>query len=195
MEPHSTRDATKYVMQILDAKYKKLDLQSIVRDNCKHLSVDWQKQLLQLLKKYESLFDGTLGDWRTKPVSFQWREGVSPNHGQAFLVPKIDNDTIIKEYWRETHVVAVTFLSYGLYMYWARTQMCVLCVPCVACVAQNWWWTKGVVLVRRSHHCWWLELCTIATYIHLHPSNKVNGFWVTRYQEQSNELHECAYSM
>jgi hypothetical protein len=71
MEPQSTQDATKCVTQILDAKYQKADLQSIVRDSCNHLSINQQKKLLQLLKKYESLFDGTLGDWKTKPVSFQ----------------------------------------------------------------------------------------------------------------------------
>jgi hypothetical protein len=70
MEPQSTQDATKRVMWILDAKYKKADLQSIVRDNCKHLSTSHQQKLLHLLKKYELLFDGTLGDWKTKPVSF-----------------------------------------------------------------------------------------------------------------------------
>jgi hypothetical protein len=61
MDLHSTQDATKCVTLILEAKYKKADLQSIARDNCKHLSADQQKKLLQLLKKYESLFDGTLG--------------------------------------------------------------------------------------------------------------------------------------
>jgi hypothetical protein len=80
----------------MPVKYQKADLQSIVRDNCKHLSADQQKKLLQLLKKYESLFDGTLGDWKTKPVSFQLKEGVSPYHGQAFPVPKILKDTIVK---------------------------------------------------------------------------------------------------
>ena len=39
---------------------------------------------LQLLKKYESLFDGTFGNWKTKPVSFQLKEGVSTYQGQAF---------------------------------------------------------------------------------------------------------------
>ncbi len=71
MEPQSTQDATKCVTRILDAKYKKADLQSIVRDDCKHLSADQQKKLLQLLTKYELLFDGTLGDWKTKPFSFK----------------------------------------------------------------------------------------------------------------------------
>jgi hypothetical protein len=47
--------------------------------------------------KYETLFDSTLGDWKTKPVSFQLRERVSPYHGQAFPVPKLHKDAIIKE--------------------------------------------------------------------------------------------------
>jgi hypothetical protein len=81
MEPQSTQDATQCAMRILDAKYRKADLQSVVRDNCKHLSADQQKKLLQLLKKPELLFNGTLGDWKTKPVSFQLKEGVSPYHG------------------------------------------------------------------------------------------------------------------
>jgi hypothetical protein len=97
MEPHSTQDATKHVTRILDAKYQKADLQSIVRDNCKHLSTNQQNKLLQLLKKYELLFEGTLGDWKTKPVSFQLNEGLSPYHGQAFPVPKIYKETIVKE--------------------------------------------------------------------------------------------------
>jgi hypothetical protein len=88
MEPHRTQDATKCVMQILDTKYKKAGLQSIVKDNCKHLSADQQKKLLQLLQKYELLFDGTLGNWKTKSVLFRLREGVLPYHGQAFPVPK-----------------------------------------------------------------------------------------------------------
>ncbi len=59
MEPQSTQDATQHATQILDAKYSKADLQSVVRGNCKHLSANQQKKLLQLLKKYEVLFDGT----------------------------------------------------------------------------------------------------------------------------------------
>jgi hypothetical protein len=97
MELQSTQDATKHITWILDAKYQKADLQSIVRNNCKHPSADQQKKLLQLLTNYELLFDGTLGDWKTKPVSFQLKEGVSPYHGQAFPVPKIHKDTIMKE--------------------------------------------------------------------------------------------------
>jgi hypothetical protein len=81
MEPHSTQDTNKHATRILDAKYKKADLLSTAKNNCKHLSASQQKNLLQLLKKYESLFGGTLGDWKTKLVLFQLREGVSPYHG------------------------------------------------------------------------------------------------------------------
>jgi hypothetical protein len=96
-EPLSTLDATKRVTRILDAKYAKADFQSIVRNNCNHLNADHQKKLLQLLVKLESLFDGTLGDWKTKPVSFQLKEGASPYHGRAFPVPKIHKDILIME--------------------------------------------------------------------------------------------------
>ncbi len=97
MEPQSTQDATKRATWILHAKYKNVALQLIVKENCKYLSTYQQKKLMKLLRKYEPLFDGTLADWRTKPVSFQLREGVSPYHGQAFPVPQIHKDTIIKE--------------------------------------------------------------------------------------------------
>jgi hypothetical protein len=40
MEPQSAHDTTDRAMRILDANYKKADLQLVVRDNCKHLKVD-----------------------------------------------------------------------------------------------------------------------------------------------------------
>jgi hypothetical protein len=97
IEQQSTQDATQRATWIQDSKYSKADLQLDIKDNCKHLRANQQKKLLQLLKKYESLFNGTLGDWKTKPVSFQLKEGGSLYHGQAFPVPKIHKDTIIKE--------------------------------------------------------------------------------------------------
>ncbi len=61
-EPVSTRNDTKRVIAILDAKYDKADLSVIVRDNCSHLQPSHREKLLSLLLKYETLFDGTLGD-------------------------------------------------------------------------------------------------------------------------------------
>jgi hypothetical protein len=63
-EPESTRNATKRMLEISDAKYDKADLPSIVKNNCVHLSMPHQNLLLALLLKYKELFDGTLGDWK-----------------------------------------------------------------------------------------------------------------------------------
>ena len=99
-EPKSTEEATQRVIRILDAKYQKADLQTIVKDNCTHLSSHEQTMLLEVLKKFEPLFDGTLGDWKTKPVSLQVRNDIIPYHGRAFPVPKIHLTVLKKELQR-----------------------------------------------------------------------------------------------
>ena len=76
-EPASTAEATNHVVRILDANYKKANLQEVV-NNCTHLSAKEQTQLLELLTKYESLFDGTLGAWKTMPIAFELKEGAKP---------------------------------------------------------------------------------------------------------------------
>ena len=76
-EPTSTEQATQRAVKILDANYKKADLQAVV-NNCTHLNSAEKDKLLELLKQFEQLFDGTLGHWRTKPVSFQLKDGVTP---------------------------------------------------------------------------------------------------------------------
>ena len=70
-EPTSTQEETQRVVHILDAKYEKADLQSVVSTNCTHLSLPDQTKLLELLIEFEDLFDGILGDWNTEPVSFE----------------------------------------------------------------------------------------------------------------------------
>ena len=70
-EPESTQNATKRVVEILDAKYDKADIPGIVRDNCKHLKPSERESLLALLHKFEQLFDGTLSNWNLPRVSFE----------------------------------------------------------------------------------------------------------------------------
>ena len=69
-EPISTRSATKWVVEILD-KYVKADLPAIIRENCSHLIASDREKLLSLLLKFESLFNGILGDRNLPPVSFE----------------------------------------------------------------------------------------------------------------------------
>ncbi len=96
-EPISTHNATKCVVKILDAKYDKADLPSIVKNNCTHLSMPHCNLLLTLLLKFKELFDGMLGDWKLLPVSFELKEGAKPYHGRPYPIPKIHKATLMKE--------------------------------------------------------------------------------------------------
>ena len=97
LEPQSTLEATHRAVEILDANYDKADLPNIVNEKCKHLNLHQRQKLLKLLTSYEELFDGTLGDWQTKPISFQQVPGTKPYHGRAFPVPHIHLKTLKKE--------------------------------------------------------------------------------------------------
>ncbi len=60
----------------MDAKYEKADLPAIIRENCSHLKASDGEKLLSLPLRFESLFDGTLGDWNLLPVSFELNEDM-----------------------------------------------------------------------------------------------------------------------
>ena len=96
VEPESTKELTKRALRILDAKYEKANLPSIV-STCDHLNERQKDMLLQVLLKFEKLFDGTLGDWDTDPVHFELKDGAKPYHGRPFPVPRIHRETMKKE--------------------------------------------------------------------------------------------------
>ena len=82
-----------------------------------------RKKLLQRLFEFESLSDGTLGDWKSKPVSFfQLKEDASPYHDRAFLVPKIHKDVLIKEVER---LCKLGVLERQHYLEWASPSFTV----------------------------------------------------------------------
>jgi hypothetical protein len=111
-EPASTHNATKRVMEILDGKYDKVDLPSIVKNNCAHLSTPHHNSLLALLLKFKELFDGMLGDWKLPPVSFELKEDAKPYHwyhGRPYPIPKIHKATLTKEI---DHLVSIGVLMW-----------------------------------------------------------------------------------
>jgi hypothetical protein len=75
-EPISTPNATKHIVEIVDAKYDKADIPSIVKNNCAHLSMPHCN--LALLLKFEELFDGMLRDWKLLPVTFELNKDAKP---------------------------------------------------------------------------------------------------------------------
>jgi hypothetical protein len=73
-EPISTQYSNKHATQMLDTNNKRSRSPVDCQRQLQASKCQSSKKLLQLPIKYESLFDGTLGDWKTKPVSFQAKE-------------------------------------------------------------------------------------------------------------------------
>ena len=45
---------------------------------CQHLTMIQRNELLKLLQKFEELFDGTLGTWKTDSVDFELKDDWKP---------------------------------------------------------------------------------------------------------------------
>ncbi len=50
-----------------------------------------------MLLKFESLFDGTLGDWNLPPVSFELKEGMKPYYGGTYPILHKHKAVLMKE--------------------------------------------------------------------------------------------------
>jgi hypothetical protein len=85
------------VVEILDAKYEKVDLPANIRENCSHPKTSNREKLLSVLLKFEWLFDGTLSDWKLPPVSFELKECMKPYHGRPYPIPHKHKAVLMKE--------------------------------------------------------------------------------------------------
>ncbi len=85
------------MVKILDAKYKKADLPAISRENFSHLTADKREKLLSVLLKFKPLFDGTIGEWKLPPVSFELKEDMQPYHGRPYPIPHKHKAVLMKE--------------------------------------------------------------------------------------------------
>ena len=89
-------EAAERIKQILDAKYEPANLEEITA-NCTHLTDEQREDLFILLKKYESLFDGTLGTWKGEDYDIELRSDAIPYHARAFPIPHIHEQTLRHE--------------------------------------------------------------------------------------------------
>ena len=55
-------EATKWVIHILEAKFEKADLQAVATASWARISLHDKNKLVELLTKFEELFDRTLAD-------------------------------------------------------------------------------------------------------------------------------------
>ena len=82
-----------HIKRILDAKYEPANLDEVVA-NCTHLTEEQQEELYSLLKKHESLFDGTLGTWKGEYYYIELCHDATPYHAHAFPIPRIHEQTL-----------------------------------------------------------------------------------------------------
>jgi hypothetical protein len=87
-EPEHFHTTNKCQTCILDANYKAADLKEIIKCIPKIDDID-QNKLLKLLREYEHLFDGTVGNFETSDVKFNLKE-YAP--GEPELLSIVDND-------------------------------------------------------------------------------------------------------
>jgi hypothetical protein len=95
-EPGHVDTANKHQTRILDANYEVADLKEIVKIISTIDDIEINRLLL-LLRKYEHLFDGTLGNFETSEVKFDLKDDAKPYHAKAFPVPKNHHDTLKHE--------------------------------------------------------------------------------------------------
>ena len=88
--------ASQRIKDILDAKYEPADLEAVSRE-ATHLNSDEQQKLQDLLVKYTSLFDGTLGHWKGEDYEVELKPDAKPYHAKAYPIPKIHMDTLKME--------------------------------------------------------------------------------------------------
>ncbi len=50
-----------------------------------------------MLLRFKLLFDGTLGDWKLLPVSFELKEGMKRYHGRPYPIPHKHKAILMKE--------------------------------------------------------------------------------------------------
>ena len=81
------KSATTRLKKILDAKYEPVKIDQVILDSS-HLDLQQKHLLEQLLRKYEPLFDGSLGHWKAKSVHLELKEGAQPYHARPYPIPK-----------------------------------------------------------------------------------------------------------
>jgi transposase InsO family protein len=96
-EPQSLLNEFSRSTKILDAEYKPADLEEVIK-TCENLGEEEQHQLLQVLQKYEHLFDGTLGEFNMAPISLTLADlKAKPVHARPYTVPRSVEQQLRKE--------------------------------------------------------------------------------------------------
>ncbi len=96
-----------YATAILDAKYKKVNTDDVVKQ-LTHLSTTQKEDLRNMLKDFSKIFDGTLGVYPYRKFHFDIMPGAKPKHVQPYAIARIHLEAFKKEL---DHLVSIRVLS------------------------------------------------------------------------------------
>jgi hypothetical protein len=89
-------DPTCYAIEILDAKYEKVQIDDVV-NQLKHLNVQQQAGIKQVLSEFTKLFDGTLGVYPHRKFHVDLEPNAKPKHCRPYPLSVIHLETFKKE--------------------------------------------------------------------------------------------------
>ena len=93
------------VVKILDAEYKKSDLNDAIPS---HLDVSQSSTLYSLLIKYEAIFEGKLGTMPGPPYNIPIRQDAKPFASKPFSIPHVHVETVKTEIKRLMDIAVIT---------------------------------------------------------------------------------------
>ena len=95
-ETEATKAMISRMTRIAESKYEPADLDKVV-GSCTNLSTQDQSALYKVLKDFEEMFDGQLGEWKMEPISIKLKKDARPIHARAYTIPKIYENTVKTE--------------------------------------------------------------------------------------------------
>jgi hypothetical protein len=111
-EPDILQEAEKRQNRILDADYRKVEVDTFVQE-LKHLTMDEKQIVGKTLKKFPTIFGGGPVMLNIKPVRLELTDGAKPYHARPFPVPQSLEATIKTEIIRLTDIDVLNRSSYS----------------------------------------------------------------------------------
>jgi hypothetical protein len=89
-------DPTCYVVEILDAKYEKVQTDDVV-NQLDHLNIQQKADIKQVLSEFTKLFDGTIGVYPHRKFHIELESDAKPKHARPYPVLVIHLEAFKKE--------------------------------------------------------------------------------------------------
>ena len=96
-ESDSAIISMRQMRRIIYAKYEKSNLNKVMTEKCQHLNATELYRLINISKKFEYLFDGTLGTWKTTLVDLELKDDAKPVWSRPYPVLNVHESTFKKE--------------------------------------------------------------------------------------------------